>query len=65
MKIATKILMQKILDVTLEINKQFPELYKLLQETPLMSSTLESEISDEECKEYLETLQIELQFFTK
>jgi hypothetical protein len=65
MKIATKILMQQILDVTLKINRELPELYNLLHETPIISSKPDYEISNEECKEYLESLQLELKFFTK
>jgi hypothetical protein len=65
MKLDTRILMQQILDVTFQINKELPELYNLLDETPLSSSKPDYKITNEECKEYLELLQMELRFFTK
>jgi hypothetical protein len=64
MKLATKILMQKILEATVKIQNELPELYQLLHETPLMSTSPAVEISDEDCKQYLETLLLELNFFT-
>lgn len=65
MKPATKILMQEIFETTINIQNQYPELYNLLLETPLILSYNEAGISDEACKQYLESLQLEMQKFTE
>ena len=51
-----KILTAEILEITLQIQVEFPELYKLLNETPLFLSFQKSEITTENLEEYLYSL---------
>jgi hypothetical protein len=54
-------LMQDIIQLTTEIETNYPELYKYLTETPLMlSEANSSEIHTTELKKYLETLKSQL-----
>ncbi len=53
--------MQDIIQLTTEIETNYPELYKYLSETPLMlSEASSSEIHTTELKKYLETLKSQL-----
>ena len=53
----------EIFDITTKIQKEFPELYKTLMETPLASSYRQENISNDSLREYLESIKIQfLQF---
>lgn len=55
-------LMQEIIQLTTEIETNFPELYIYLEETPLsLGETEEKTISTKDLKQYLETLKSQLQ----
>ena len=55
-------LMQEIIQLTTEIETQYPELYKYLSETPLaLSETETKSVHTTELKLYLETLKSQLQ----
>lgn len=54
-------LMQEIIQLTVEIETHYPELYKYLGETPLaLGETSAKAINTEDLKEYLETLKSQL-----
>ena len=55
----------EILSVTSRIEKEFPELYKLLIETPLFLSYNKSRITTAELEEYLISLRSQLSTFEK
>ncbi|MDZ4845839.1 MAG: hypothetical protein SH857_09845 [Chitinophagales bacterium] len=57
--------MNEIFRVTTIIQKDFPELYKHLSETPLFLSTLEKEISTVDFEQYLESIQMQLTAFER
>ncbi len=55
-------LMQDIIQLTTEIETNYPELYKYLSETPLsLSETASKTVHTTELKLYLETLKSQLQ----
>ena len=55
-------LMQQIISITSDIETNYPELYKNLEETPLsIGETEEKTISTNDLVEYLETLKAQLQ----
>ncbi|MFN3969011.1 hypothetical protein [Flavobacterium sp.] len=54
-------LMQDIIRITTEIETNYPELYKYLNETPLsLSETASKKVHTTELKQYLETLKSQL-----
>lgn len=54
-------LMQDIIRLTTEIETNYPELYKYLNETPLyLSETTSKKVHTTELKQYLETLKSQL-----
>lgn len=54
-------LMQDIIQLTTEIETNYPELYKYLNETPLsLSDTVSKKVQTTELKQYLETLKSQL-----
>ena len=54
--------MEEIIQLTTEIETNYPELYKYLGETPLLlGGAKEKTISTNDLKEYLETLKSQLQ----
>lgn len=54
-------LMQEIIDITSQIETQYPELYKYLDETPVfLCETEQKNICTEDLEEYLETLKQQL-----
>ncbi len=53
----------QIFDITNKIQKEFPELYKILMETPLASSYKQENVSNDSLKEYLESIKIQLAQF--
>ncbi|KFF00530.1 hypothetical protein IX39_07770 [Chryseobacterium formosense] len=59
------ILTKKILKKTVEIQKEFPELYKLLDETPLFFSAKEKNITSKDLRQYLISLKIQQKSFEK
>ena len=63
-----KLLLQKrilieIIKTTTEIQKEFPELYRLLPETPLFQNEKGHEIKTINFEKYLETLKAQLASF--
>lgn len=58
-----KTISDEILVITTKIQKEFPELYKTLMETPLASSYKEAHTSKDSLKEYLESIKIQLAQF--
>jgi hypothetical protein len=58
-----KELINDILVVTTKIQKEFPELYENLKETPLFISENEKEISTADFEQYLESLNSQLADF--
>ena len=59
------ILTKKILKKTVEIQKEFPELYELLDETPLFFSFTEKNITIRDLRQYLISLIIQQKDFEK
>ncbi|AZB26948.1 hypothetical protein [Chryseobacterium bernardetii] len=59
------ILTKKILKKTVEIQKEFPELYELLDETPLFFSGKEKNITIKDLRQYLVSLIIQQKSFEK
>lgn len=59
------ILTKKILKKTVEIQKEFPELYKLLDENPLFFSAKEKNITSKDLRQYFITLKIQQKSFEK
>lgn len=59
------ILTKKILKKTVEIQKEFPELYELLDETPLFFSVTEKNITIRDLRQYLISLIIQQKSFEK
>lgn len=59
------ILTEKILKKTVEIQKEFPELYELLDETPLFFSAKEKNITIKDLRQYLISLIIQQKSFEK
>ncbi|MBP1165308.1 hypothetical protein SAMN06265171_101643 [Chryseobacterium rhizoplanae] len=59
------ILTKKILKKTVEIQKEFPELYELLDETPLFFSFAEKNITIRDLRQYLISLIIQQKAFEK
>ncbi len=53
----------QIFDITTKIQKEFPELYKILMETPLASSYRQENVSNNSLREYLESIKIQLAQF--
>lgn len=55
-------LMQEIIKITFEIETDYPELYKFLNETPLdICDTKEKTICTSDLEHYLNTLKLQLQ----
>lgn len=61
----TKGLIRHIFKITETIQRQYPELYENLIETPLFLSVLEPKITDENYTEYLSSLWLQLKTFHK
>lgn len=59
------ILTKKIFKKTVEIQKEFPELYELLDETPVFFSAKEKNITIKDLRQYLITLIIQQKSFEK
>lgn len=59
------ILTKKIFKKTVEIQKEFPELYELLDETPLFFSAKEKNITIKDLRQYLISLIIQQKSFEK
>jgi hypothetical protein len=59
------VLTKKILKKTVEIQKEFPELYELLDETPLFFSFTDKEITTRDLRQYLISLIIQQKYFEK
>lgn len=59
------ILTKKIFEKTVEIQKEFPELYELLDETPLFFSAKEKNITIKDLRQYLISLIIQQKSFEK
>ncbi|MGE8556670.1 MAG: hypothetical protein ACN6OB_22335 [Chryseobacterium jejuense] len=59
------ILTKKIFKKTVEIQKEFPELYELLDETPLFFSFAEKNITIKDLRQYLISLIIQQKSFEK
>lgn len=55
-----KKILRKILSITLEIKSHFPELYLVLDETPLIMSLGHKGINISDLEEYQNTLQVQL-----
>ncbi len=53
----------QIFDITAKIQKEFPELYKTLMETPLATSYKQDNITNDSLREYLESIKIQLAQF--
>lgn len=54
-------LMHDIIQLTTEMETNFPELYNYLDETPIpLGETIEKEISTQDLTQYLETLKTQL-----
>jgi len=60
-----KKLMNEILEITTLIQREFPELYGHLSETPLFLSDNDREISTVDFEQYLESLKMQLAAFEK
>lgn len=61
MEMNQKQVLDKILVTTLEIEDKFPELYVLLKETPLVTAAGNNELDLNDFREYLNTIQVQLQ----
>ncbi|MCP1297921.1 hypothetical protein NK356_01875 [Chryseobacterium sp. S0630] len=61
----TSILTKRIFKKTLEIQKNYPELYELLDETPLFFSFAEKDITIKDLKQYLISLIMQKKYFEK
>ncbi|PWN60894.1 hypothetical protein C1634_012545 [Chryseobacterium viscerum] len=59
------ILTKRIFKKTLEIQKKFPELYELLDETPLFFSFTEKDITVKDLRQYLISLSMQQKSFEK
>lgn len=59
------VLTKKIFKKTVEIQKEFPELYELLDETPLFFSAKEKNITIKDLRQYLISLIIQQKSFEK
>jgi hypothetical protein len=59
------ILTKKIFKKTVEIQKEFPELYELLDETPLFFSFAEKNITIRDLRQYLISLIMQQKSFEK
>ncbi len=59
------ILTKKIIQKTVEIQREFPELYNLLDETPLFFSFTDKEITTRDLRQYLISLIIQQKYFEK
>lgn len=59
------VLTKKILKKTVEIQKEFPELYELLDETPIFFSFTDKEITTRDLRRYLISLIIQHKDFEK
>ncbi|RQO33762.1 hypothetical protein DBR39_22580 [Chryseobacterium sp. KBW03] len=59
------ILTKRIFKKTLEIQKKFPELYELLDETPLFFSFTEKDITIKDLRQYLISLSMQQKSFEK
>lgn len=55
-----KELSRKILEVTMRIKREYPDLYKLLNETPMIFSADSDEINIRDFEEYLKTIEAQL-----
>ena len=60
-----KELMDEIFVLTTQIQKEFPELYVNLKETPLFMSGSEKDISTADFEQYHESLEMQLAVFRK
>ncbi|MGE8431198.1 hypothetical protein [Chryseobacterium joostei] len=58
-------LTRKIFQTTAEIQKEFPELYELLDETPLFFSFAEKNITIKDLRQYLISLRMQQKSFEK
>lgn len=58
-------LINEILIVTMMIQTSFPELYKLLSETPLFMSHIKKDIGVTDFEQYLESLKMQLSTFSE
>lgn len=65
MKTTVSILLLEILNITTKIQVRFPELYLLLEETPLFLDYQNAEIEIFNYQEYVESLKLQLQEFQK
>ncbi|PRB06059.1 hypothetical protein CQ046_02470 [Chryseobacterium sp. MYb7] len=61
----TSILTKRIFKKTLEIQKNYPELYELLDETPLFFSFTEKDITIKDLRQYLISLIMQKKYFEK
>ncbi|WP_431610237.1 hypothetical protein [Chryseobacterium sp. 'Rf worker isolate 10'] len=61
----TSILTKRIFKKTLEIQKNYPELYELLDETPLFFSFAEKDITIKDLRQYLISLIMQKKYFEK
>ncbi|PTT42868.1 hypothetical protein DBR28_01815 [Chryseobacterium sp. HMWF028] len=59
------ILTKRIFKKTLEIQKNYPELYELLDETPLFFSFTEKDITIKDLRQYLTSLIMQKKYFEK
>jgi len=59
------VLTKKILKKTVEIQREFPELYELLDETPIFFSFTDKEITTRDLRRYLISLIIQHKDFEK
>ncbi len=57
--------MQEILEITEKIQKEFPELYKYLRETPMLTHGNDGDMTTDGFKDYLESLKTQLADFEK
>jgi hypothetical protein len=58
-----KDLINDIFDITTKIQKEYPELYENLRETPLFISNKENDIINADFEQYLESLKTQLAIF--
>lgn len=63
-KVKTTELMKKIIDVTMEIKDNHPEVYINLGESPLVSSPCEKDIDLKDFEDYLSTIQAQLKIMS-
>lgn len=61
----TSILTKRIFKKTLEIQKNYPELYELLDETSLFFSFTEKDITIKDLRQYLISLIMQKKYFEK